>query len=119
MAAPTTGDPCSSGDACAACLCEKCPEPVSACKSTPGCQAIAECVASHRCQGSDCYCGSAPLLGCANGQANGPCRDIILSAPGARKPTLSDQSAGPAADAAIAVATCGAQTDTGCTASCQ
>lgn len=110
---------CTSGGACTACLCMKCPTQVSTCEATPGCQAIAECVASSRCQGAACYCGTADTIACAAGSANGPCRDAILNAPGGHKPTLTNQSAGPAADAAIAVANCGSNSSSGCTASCQ
>jgi hypothetical protein len=114
-----SGDVCSNSDACTACLCRQCPTQVKTCESTSGCQAIAECVATSKCTGLDCYCGTADTLSCAAGTANGPCRDVILSAPGGRKPTVTNQSAGPAADAATAVGNCGSKADTGCTASCQ
>jgi hypothetical protein len=110
---------CASGDSCNTCLCRQCPAQVQACETTSGCRAIAECVRTTRCQGAACYCGSADVLTCAAGTANGPCREVILAAPGSRKPTLNNQSAGPAADAATAVGNCGAKIDTGCAASCQ
>jgi hypothetical protein len=113
-----SGAASSNVDACTACLCSHCPTEVETCESTPGCQAIADCVATSRCEGVACYCGTVDPLGCAAGTANGPCRDVILNAPSGHKPTLADQSAGPAADAAVAVATCGTKNGV-CTASCQ
>lgn len=110
---------CSSSEPCVACLCSHCGPEVSACEATPGCPAIAECVSNSKCQGTDCYCGTVDLLSCAAGTANGPCLDVILSAPGARKPTLADQSAGPASDAAVAVGNCGASESSGCSSACQ
>lgn len=111
-------DACNSADACASCLCKACPAEVASCESTPGCQTIADCVKTSRCEGIACYCGSSDALTCATGNATGPCRDVILNAPGGHKPTLTNQSAGPAADAAIAVGNC-ASKDQACTASCQ
>jgi hypothetical protein len=113
-----SGAVCSNADACTSCLCNHCPTDVETCESTPGCQAIANCVATSRCEGVACYCGTVGTLSCAAGTASGPCRDVILGAPGGHEPTLAEQSAGPAADAAIAVVTCGAKSGV-CTASCQ
>jgi hypothetical protein len=45
-------------------------------------------------------------LSCAQGQANGPCKDPILMAPGGHEPTITSPSGGPAADAAAAIGKC-------------
>ena len=115
----SNGDACSTGNACVACLCQHCPMQVETCEATPGCQEIANCVATNRCNGLACDCGTVDELSCAAGQADGPCRDVILNAPGGRKPTLANQSAGPATDAAIALGNCGAMPNNGCVDSCQ
>ncbi len=75
-----------------------CGPALDACGATPGCPAILACAASTGCSGNACYC----LEGDCD-QA-GPCRDVILSAPGASEAPGSDR--GPAARAASAVGQC-------------
>jgi hypothetical protein len=55
-------------------------------------------------------------LRCLSGEADGPCKDVILSLPGGREPTLTAPSAGPASDAATALSQC-SQPPTGLCAS--
>jgi hypothetical protein len=70
------------------------------CGATPGCNEILTCAAQNACSGADCYCLGE---GCAT---DGPCRSVIDSASGARVPDATDQSLGPASDAARAVGAC-------------
>lgn len=97
---------CAGADSCAQCTCTKCADTVQTCETTPGCKEIAVCVRANACTGAQCYCGTVDVLQCANGGGNGPCKDIILAAPGGKPPTVADPSAGPASDALIAVNTC-------------
>lgn len=97
---------CAGGDACAQCACSKCTDALRNCETTPGCGEIAACVRMNGCTGAACYCGTANLLDCANGTANGPCKEVILAAPGGKPPTVADPSAGPASDALVAVNNC-------------
>jgi hypothetical protein len=107
---------CESGDACGDCLCVDCESEVALCNETVGCFEIVACARINGCTGLDCYCGSALPIACATGgQANGPCLDAALAAPGSRLPTLANPSAGPAADAALEIANC---TLRNCAASC-
>jgi len=77
------------------------------------------CARSNDCFGFDCYCGSMDPITCAtNGPGNGPCVDVTLAAPRSRVATLLNPSAGPASDAALALANCSAQSN-GCTVACQ
>lgn len=97
---------CAAEDACGGCLCENCATELQACDRTPGCDEIAACVQAAGCQGIDCYCGTDNPALCAAGGGNGPCKDVILGAPGGKAPTLTQPSAGPASDAVTNVATC-------------
>lgn len=97
---------CSGEDYCLQCICTHCTSEVRACSETQGCTDISACVQNSRCTGMDCYCGTHDALSCALGQADGPCREAMLNAPSGRVPTLANPSAGPASDAAVAVATC-------------
>jgi hypothetical protein len=101
-------------DACEQCLCTDCTEELETCSMTGGCPEIAACVKESGCTGLDCYCGTFDALSCAAGQANGPCKSVILDAPGGHLP---NPSAGPASDAAIAISAC-AQTDGPCATPC-
>lgn len=96
----------ASEGGCEHCVCESCPEALADCAATPGCPEIMACALQTGCTATDCFCGDASLTGCLDGEANGPCRDVIVAAPGGRAPTLTQPSAGPAAEAARAVAEC-------------
>jgi hypothetical protein len=93
-------------DACARCLCDECPTETEACQRTAGCAEIAACVVETACAGAACFCGDADALRCLSGESNGPCKDVILNAPGGRTPSLDNPSAGPASDAAVALSSC-------------
>jgi hypothetical protein len=107
----------SGSDACATCVCNECASELADCSGTPGCAEILACVRENGCSGSDCYCGDARLTECFRGEGNGPCRDVVLAAPGGREPTVSDPSGGPASDAALEVADC-ADADNRCADVC-
>lgn len=77
-----------------------CGDALDACRATDGCNEILTCAARNACSGRDCYCLGAD---CAT---DGPCRSVIDSAPGARVPDASDQSLGPASEAARGVGAC-------------
>jgi hypothetical protein len=96
----------SGSDACATCVCGECSSELAACADTPGCAEILACVRENGCSGSDCYCGDTRLTECFRGDGNGPCKDVVLAAPGGREPTLANPSGGPASDAALDVADC-------------
>ena len=106
-----------AGNTCGRCLCSGCQQELETCQSTPGCEDIAQCVIDSGCTDVDCYCGTHALVECLQGQSDGPCKAVILSAPGGREPSLQDASAGPAATAALAVGSCA--TGSACAASCQ
>jgi hypothetical protein len=93
-------------DACGTCLCNDCTSKLQTCQETPGCQDIANCVIAAGCTSEACYCGSFALAECLAGQSDGPCKDVILNAPGGHEPSLVQPSAGPASDAAIDVGLC-------------
>lgn len=92
--------------ACADCVARKCQPELKRCEKTPGCTQILMCVERSGCSGRDCYCGTASVFSCLAGNANGPCKNAVLRAPGGRKPTWLRPSAGPASDAAIGIAEC-------------
>jgi hypothetical protein len=102
---------CSSGgDACGSCLCDACAAEVASCTATPGCFEIVACARLNGCVGFACFCGSVDLIACATiGGANGPCVDATLGAPGSHLPSLASPSAGPASEAALAIANCSGQ----------
>jgi hypothetical protein len=106
-------------DACAACVCSSCKAELARCDETAGCTDILKCVAESGCSGAACYCGTIDVLRCANGEANGPCKAAMLSAPGSRTPTLADASAGPASDAALGIANCMQGPRSPCAAACE
>jgi hypothetical protein len=97
---------CAGDDRCQQCLCTDCTEEVRKCMETPGCLEIAACVQDSGCTGINCYCGQYDALRCAEGRADGPCRDTMVNAPSGRVPTAANPSAGPASDAAVAISTC-------------
>lgn len=97
---------CAGEDRCLQCVCAQCTAQTRACAETLGCLDISACVKKSGCTGIDCYCGQIDALRCATGEADGPCRDVMLSAPSGRIPTIANPSAGPASDAAVAVSTC-------------
>jgi hypothetical protein len=107
---------CAATD-CERCLCTDCLEPLQACAETSGCPEIVQCIQASQCTGVDCYCGTFDAFACAAGQSDGPCKSVILAAPGSREPSLIDQSAGPASDAAVAISDC-TQPGASCGASC-
>jgi hypothetical protein len=114
------GDACaalSGSDECATCVCSECASELDACAGTPGCAEILACVRENDCSGSDCYCGDVRLTECFRGEANGPCKDVVLAAPGGREPTVANPSGGPASDAALDVADC-ADSDNRCADVC-
>jgi len=108
---------CNGGnDACGACLCGACRDELAGCGALPGCTEILACARTNACFGIDCYCGSVNVITCAtSGLGNGLCLDATLAAPGSHPPTLVNPSAGPASDAALAVANC---TASACGAPC-
>jgi hypothetical protein len=108
---------CAGDDLCAQCLCTDCTDMVEQCTHTTGCTEILACVRDTGCSGTECYCGDANITSCATGAANGVCKSVMLDAPGAHAPTLGEPSAGPATDAALAVARCSQRSDR-CTAVC-
>ncbi|MEO8179837.1 MAG: hypothetical protein ABI895_13475 [Deltaproteobacteria bacterium] len=112
-----TAPACNGGnDACGACLCDACRDELVTCGALPGCAEILACARANDCFGIDCYCGSANLITCAtSGRGNGLCVDATLAAAGSHPPTLVNPSAGPASDAALAVANC---TANACGAAC-
>ena len=102
---------------CERCLCTDCLEALQTCAETSGCPEILECIQASQCTGVDCYCGTFDALACAAGQSNGPCKSVILAAPGSREPSVLDPSAGPASDAAVAISDC-TQPGASCGAAC-
>jgi hypothetical protein len=110
---------CSSSDACGVCICNECGDEFAACTETPGCVEIVACARLNGCAGFDCYCGSMDPITCVtSGPGNGACVEATLAAPGSHVATLNNPSAGPASDAALALANCSARNDV-CTAACQ
>lgn len=101
----------ADADACAACVCERCEAELRACAETAGCAEILVCVRESGCSGAACFCGDVDPLACLSGNAAGPCRDVILAAPGSRAPTALDPSAGPASDAVLGVGECAEDAD--------
>ncbi len=93
-------------DTCGTCLCNDCTQKLETCQNTPGCQDVADCVIASGCNSEACYCGTYGLVECLAGQSDGPCKDVMLNAPGGHAPTATDVSAGPATDAALAVGLC-------------
>ena len=94
-------------DACDDCLADICPADVERCDDTDGCGAIVACARTSGCELDACYCGTFNEFLCSTtGQANGPCRDVMLAAPGAHPPSFVDPNAGPASVAARAVGAC-------------
>jgi hypothetical protein len=93
-------------DTCGTCLCNDCTQKLETCQNTPGCQDVADCVVASGCNSEACYCGSYGLAECLAGQSDGPCKDVMLSAPGGHEPSATNVSAGPATDAALAVGLC-------------
>jgi hypothetical protein len=109
---------CAGGDACGVCLCGTCADEIELCARTAGCPEIVACARESACAGVDCFCGKLDLLSCVTtDQASGPCAEVTRSAPGYQQPTLLSQSAGPASDAALQLATCSGRS-TACTAAC-
>lgn len=96
----------SATDSCNRCLCSDCAQPLEQCANTPGCPEILGCTRQSGCIGAACYCGEFDVVTCLGGQSNGPCKAVILESPGSRVPSLANRSAGPASDAALAIATC-------------
>ena len=110
-----TIDACSalgSGDACGTCVCTECRSELDACLGVPGCAEILACVRECGCSGRECYCGDASLTECVRGEANGPCQEVVLAAPGGKAPSITDPSGGPASDAALNVSDCADEDDT-------
>lgn len=99
-------DVLGSVDPCGACVCSECPNELAACLGVPGCAEILLCVGESGCSGRECYCGAAGLTECIGGAADGPCKDVVLAAPGGKAPSLADASGGPASDAALRVSGC-------------
>jgi hypothetical protein len=96
----------SASDDCEVCLCTQCSAELQSCSETSGCLEIIACIRASGCTGVGCYCGTFDAAACASGQADGPCRSAMLNAPGGKVPTLLSPSAGPAADAAVAIDLC-------------
>ena len=108
-------DACSAlgeGDACGTCVCTECRSELDTCLGVPGCAEILACVRESGCSGRECYCGDASLTECVRGEANGPCQEAVLAAPGGKAPSITDPSGGPASDAALNVSDCADQDDT-------
>jgi hypothetical protein len=105
--APPEEEPVPPEDECNDCLSASCAADVERCDDTDGCDAIVACARRSGCELDACYCGTFNELLCSTtGQANGPCRDVMLAAPGAHPPNFVDPSAGPASVAARAVGAC-------------
>jgi hypothetical protein len=117
IAASQACDALGAVDACGACVCSACASELEACLGVPGCAEILVCVRESGCAGRACYCGEASLAECLRGEADGPCKDIVLAAPGGKAPTLEDGSGGPASDAALGVSDCAEEQDV-CGAAC-
>lgn len=114
----TVADSCAApADTCTACLCSECAGELGVCATTPGCLEILACVRDSGCSGQDCYCGTAILPACFGGAGNGPCKAVLLAAPGGREPTFDNPSGGPASDAALSIADCAEEGDQ-CTSEC-
>lgn len=108
-------DACSAlgeGDACGACVCTECRSELDTCLGVQGCAAILACVRESGCSGRECYCGDASLTECVRGEANGPCQEAVLAAPGGKAPSITDPSGGPASDAALDVSDCADEDNT-------
>jgi hypothetical protein len=104
---PSDEKPPAPEDPCDVCLADVCPADVERCDDTDGCKAIVACARRSDCELDACYCGTFNELLCSTtGQANGPCRDVMLAAPGAHPPSFADPNAGPASVAARAVGAC-------------
>jgi cysteine-rich repeat protein len=77
-------------DACAACVCDACAAEAIACfapveaGAAEECAAVVDCGIEHGCSGTDCFCGTAGLLACVRGGANGPCVREIQAASGSQ-----------------------------------
>jgi hypothetical protein len=109
---PSVEKPPSPKDACDDCLADVCPADIERCDDTEGCQAIVACARRSDCELDACYCGTFNQLLCSTtGQANGPCREVMLAAPGAHPPSFADPNAGPASVAARAVGACRLESD--------
>jgi hypothetical protein len=109
---PPDVEPPDVPDACDVCLADVCPADVERCDDIEGCDAIVACARSSGCLLDACYCGTVNDLLCTTtAQANGPCRDVMLAAPGAHPPNLVDPTAGPAAAAARALGQCRLDSD--------
>jgi hypothetical protein len=117
IAASQACDALGAVDACGACVCSACATELEACLGVPGCAEILICVRESGCAGRACYCGEASLAECIRGEADGPCKDIVLAAPGGKAPSLEDGSGGPASDAALGVSDCAEEEDV-CGAEC-
>ncbi len=87
-----TGTP---ANACEECACSSCTTEMDACKALAGnaaegpaagqpkselCQAVVRCGQAAGCRGTACYCGTADLVSCLTGSADGPCMAEINAA---------------------------------------
>ncbi|HVZ35824.1 MAG TPA: PKD domain-containing protein, partial [Polyangiaceae bacterium] len=85
----------TAANACEDCACSSCTSQMDACKSATGtasegpaagqakadlCAAVVRCGQDAGCRGSACYCGTADLVSCLTGSANGPCMPEIQAA---------------------------------------
>lgn len=105
------GCPDPETDGCAACVCRSCGAQLDTCAGIEGCSEILDCVLTSGCLGLDCYCGTESAAACLQGRSDGPCKEAVLAAPGGREPTLRNQSAGPATDAALTISECAEAND--------
>ena len=44
------------------------------------CEALVQCGRTAGCRGTTCFCGTADLVSCITGGANGPCMNEVLAA---------------------------------------
>ena len=85
--------PGSSDPDCQVCACERCLLQTNDCRldtdTSRGvlCDALIECAMEEDCTGNGCYCGSAGVISCGVGAANGPCVTEIEAAARTTNPT--------------------------------
>jgi cysteine-rich repeat protein len=76
----------NSSDACAMCTCNKCTTEALACEGASSadeamaCDAMVKCGRKTGCRNPGCLCGTADVLLCAAGAANGPCMKEVFAA---------------------------------------
>jgi hypothetical protein len=78
----------TANEACERCACFKCMQEVLDCRDDSDatrrmrCNVLVGCGLENDCTGLDCYCGTADILACGTGSANGPCIPEVEQAAG-------------------------------------